>query len=249
MKRIAMLAAAVFGSGCVVSESPGVGGVNVYWTFEHLDSTGTYQPLNCAQAGVDTVRLDFSDGTTNTVACSQGGVDGVNVGNFIPGNYWVDVTGYRNGVAVPLYTTLSSVSFYVYAGSDATANATVSGIWSDLTLSPALFDCSGTSCVAYAFPACFNAAVDYVTYLVKDGAGITLAQGQVSCPSNSDPPNVSFTGTAGIDKDTLAIRMRGWQNTTPTPTLMSDSCTVSFNHFGNDVALIDIDFPIPSPCP
>ncbi len=247
MKRIALLAAAVFGSGCVVSESPGVGGVNVYWTFQHLDSTGTYQPLNCAQARVDTVRLDFSDGTANTVPCSQGGVDGVNVGNFLPGSYWVAVTGYRNGVAVALYTTLSSVSFYVYAGSDAIANATVPGIWSDLTLSAALFDCSVTPCVQYAFPSCGTANVNYLTYVVRDGFGISLAQGQVPCPSTEDPPSISFTGSGGIDKDTLSIRMQGWQ--TGVINLVLDSCTVSFNHFGNDVALIDIDFPIPSPCP
>lgn len=243
MKRIALLAAAMFGTGCVVSESPG--GVNIYWTFQHFDWTGTFQPLTCAQAGVDTVRLDFSDGTTTTVLCSQGGVDGVNVGNFAPGSYWVNVTGYRTGVGA-LYTS-GAVSFYVYSGSDAVANADVPGIPDNLELFPVLNGWNGSAYVPYSSPACTNAGINALTYVVKDGAGITLAQGQVSCTTN--PPSIQFLNPYWIDQDTLTIRMRGWLDTT----LVMDSCTTYFDHFGNDTGaygdVVDLYYPIPSPCP
>lgn len=246
MKRIALLAAAVFGTGCISGSS--WGGVNVYWTFQHFDWTGTFQPLNCAEAGVDTVQLDFSDGTTNVVPCSQSGVDGVNVGNFAPGSYWVNVTGFRNGVSVALYSS-GAVGFDVFAGSDSVANAFVPGIPGNLELFPVLYGWNGTSYTPYASPACTSAGIDSISYLVRDGAGITLAQSSVTCPTDQDPPSIQFLNPFWIDKDTLAIRMRGYQG----GSLVMDSCTTSFDHFGNDTGLfgdsVPLYFPIPSSCP
>ncbi len=237
MKRIALLAAAVLGTGCVSSVQSD--NVIVYWTFSHYDYTGTFQPLTCAQAGVGTVQLDFSDGFSTTLPCSQGGVQGATLGNFAPGGYWVNVTGFRSGPGA-LYTS-GAVYFNKYSGTDAVVNAEAQGIPGNLTLSPALFNAG----VQYPSPACTNALVDYVTYLVKDGANITLAQGQSPCVT--DPPDITFSGIYGIDKDTLAIRMQAWRTGDVAPVM--DSCTMYYNHFGaSDVALVDILYPIPSPC-
>lgn len=244
MKRIALLAAAVFGTGCLVSESSG--GVNVYWTFQHFDYTGTFQPLNCAEAGVDVVQLDFSDGSSNIVPCSQGGVDGVNVGNFVPGGYWVNVTGFRNGVTAALYTS-GAVTFDVFSGRDTVVNTYVPGIPGNLELFPVLYGWNGTSYTPFSSPACTNAGIDSVTYVVRDGVGITLAQGSVAC--TTDPPSIQFLNPYWIDKDTLAVRMRGYQNVS----LVMDSCTTSFDHFGNDTGafgdVVALYYPIPSVCP
>lgn len=249
MKRIALLTAAVLGTGCVSTvESTTVSGdsVTVYWTFAHFDYTGTFQTLNCAQAGVDTVQLDFSDGTTSMVPCSQGGVQGATALNFVPGGYWVNVTGLRSGRGA-LYTS-GGVTFTKYSGVDAVVSAEAQGIPADLELFPTLNGWNGSAFVPFPSPACTNGNTDYLTYVVRDGAGIILAQGQVNCVT--DPPSVLFSGANAIDKDTLAIRMKGWQ--TAGPTQVMDSCTVSFNHFANDTgsfgAAIDLFYPIPSPC-
>lgn len=252
MKRIALLAATVVAAGCVSNPPPPpppppVYGVDVivYWTFQHYDYTGTFQPLDCAQAGVDDVYLEFSDGYTTTVPCSQGGVDGVTVRDFIPGNYWVAVTGYRNGVLAPLYYS-GGVNFTKYDGTDAVVYADVPGIPGNLTLSSTLVGWNGSAYVPYPSPACVNGNTDFLTYEVRDGVGIVLAQGQVACSTN--PPDVVFSGASAIDKDDLAIRVKAWQNTAP-PTQVMDSCTVGFAHFGaNDVASINVYYPIPSPC-
>ncbi len=243
MKRIASLAAAALAAGCVSSAPPppppGID-VIVYWTFQHFDYTGTFQPLTCAQAGVDNVTIAFSDGYSETVPCTQAGVDGVRVLSFAPGGYWVTVTGYRNGRVPALYYS-GQVNFTKFDGADAVVYADVQGIPGDLTLDPALFNAG----VQYPSPACTNALVDYLTYRVRDGAGIVLAQGQVNCVT--DPPLITFSGTGGIDLDTLGIRMQAWR--TGDVAAVMDSCTVPFNHFGNDTALVDILYPIPSPCP
>lgn len=253
MKRLALLAAAALGAGCVSSTSTpplGYGGDNVivYWTFQHLDFNGVMQPMNCAQAGVDTVTVAFSDGFTQSVPCAQAGVDGVTVLSFAPAPYWVTVTGYRNGQATALYYS-GQVNFTKVAGVDAVVNANVPGVAGNLTLGPRLVGWSAATAtwVPYASPACANANVNSVSWSVKDGAGITLAQGSVSC-TGVDPPAIAFTGASAIDLDTLAVRMQAWQTGGTAPVM--DSCTLSVPHFGaNDVVgPIDIRFPIPVPC-
>jgi hypothetical protein len=199
--------------------------------------------MNCAQAGVDTVQLDFSDGTTSMVPCSQGGVQGATALNFAPGTYWVNVTGLRSGRA--LYSS-GGVTFTKYSGVDAVVSAEAQGLFADLDLFATLNGWNGTSYAPFGSPACTTGAVDYLTYVVRDGAGFILALGQVNCVT--DPPIIALSA---IDEDTLAIRMKGWQTTGPTQVM--DSCTVSFNHFGNDTgsfgAAIDLfGYPIPSPC-
>jgi hypothetical protein len=140
------------------------------------------------------------------------------------------------------------VTFAKYSGTDAVVTAEAQGIPANLELFPTLFGWDGVSSyVPYASPACVNGNTDYLSYVVKDGANVVLAQGQVNCVT--DPPSILFSGLSAIDKDTLSIRMQGWQLPT---TMVMDSCTVSFNHFANDTGLlgaaIDLFYPIPSPC-
>ncbi len=249
MKRSLLLAiAGLATAGCYVS-STSYDDVFVYWHFTHLDSTGINQPLSCAQAGVDDVFIEFSDGYSTTVPCSQSGVEGVTVLSFAPGLYWVRVTGYRSGQAAPLYD--GTADFTKLAGVNAVVDVDAPGIPGNLEVFPTLTGWNGTAYVPYASPACVTGNVDYLTYTVKDGAGLTLAQGQVAC--NTDPPSILFTGASAIDKDDLAIRMQGWQ-TGPPAVMVMDSCSVGFPHFGNnDVgglgAAIDLLFPIPAVCP
>lgn len=250
MKRSLLLAIAGLASaGCnTTSTTIPQDDAIVYWHWTHFDFTGTNQPLTCVQAGVDSVLIQFSDGYSATVPCSQGGVEGVTVLGFAPGPYSVQVTGYRNGQAAALY--YGTATFNKVLGANAIVDVATPGIPGDLQVFPTLTGLSGGVYVPYASPACVNGAVDFLTYTVKDGFGLTLAQGQVTC--TTDPPSILFSGASSIDKDDLAIRMRGWQNTVPA-TLVSDSCTVVFPHFGNsDIgaagAAIDLRFPIPAGC-
>lgn len=237
MKRIASLAAAALAAGCVSSSTPPVYGANVtvYPMFQHYDWTGTFQNLTCAQAGVDSMVVNFSDSSSYPYNyCTEAGLQ---FGGFAPGSYWVQVIGYRNGVAAPLYDS-GGVPFVV-GNVDLAVPADAQGIPGNLTLDPALFNTG----VQYPSPACSNALVDQVSYVVKDGAGVILAQGTVAC--TTDPPIITFSGLSAIDKDTLGIRMQALRS----GVVVMDSCTMSFNHFGaSDTALVDILYPIPSPC-
>ncbi len=250
MKRSLLLAIAGLAvSGCYTSPTPPPqDDVFVYWHWTHFDYTGTNQPLTCAQAGVDDVFIEFSDGYSTTVPCSQGGVEGVTVLSFAPGPYWVQVTGYRSGQPAALY--YGTVNFNKVAGVNAVVDVDGPGIPGNLQVFPRLTGLSGGVYLPYASPACVNGNVDYLTYTVLDGAGVSLAQGQLTC--TTDPPSVLFTGASAIDKDDLAIRMQGWQVGPPDVVVM-DSCTVGFPHFGdNDTgssgAAIDLLFPIPVGC-
>lgn len=250
MKRSLLLViAGLAASGCYSSPAPAPQeDVIVYWHFTHFDSNGANQPLTCAQAGVDYLFLQFSDGYSTNVPCSQLGVEGVTVLSFAPGAYSVQVTGYRNGVSAALY--YGTVGFNKVSGINAVVDVPCPGIPGNLQVFPTLTGWNGTAYVAYASPQCTNGNVDYLTYTVRDGVGILLAQGQVTCAAGSDPPSILFTGASAIDKDDVFIRMQGFQ--TPS-TLVMDSCSVSFPHFGdNDVgssgAFVNLLFPIPGTC-
>jgi len=170
------------------------------------------------------------------------------VHSFASGPYWVKVTGYRDLQPAALY--YGTVDFNKFAGVNAVVDVTAPGIPGNLEVFPRLTGLSGGVYVPYPSPACVSGNVDFLTYTVKDGAGLTLAEGQVAC--NTNPPSILFTGASAIDKDDLAIRMQGWQTGTPAVMVM-DSCSVAFPHFGdNDVAglgaAIDLLFPIPAVC-
>lgn len=246
MKRIVLLAAAL-AAGCVSEPPPPPLGDNVivYTTFLRYDWQGTFHPMNCAQAGVDIVVYDFSDGSSETYPCTDFGQP--MLGGFAPGSWWVTATGYRNGQAAALYYS-GGVYFTKVAGVDAVVQVDVQGTTGNLTLAPRLVGWNGTAWIPYAFPACGTANVDSITYVAADGIGIIVAQGELICAATGDPPTVTYSGVNAIDKDDLAIRMQAWQDTVP-PTLVMDSCTVGFPHFGaNDVAPVDLYYPIPSPC-
>jgi hypothetical protein len=244
MKRSLLLAiAGLATAGCYVS-STSYDDVFVYWHFTHLDSTGINQPLSCAQAGVDDVFIEFSDGYSTTVPCSQSGVEGVTVLSFAPGLYSVNVTGYRNGEVAALY--YGTVDFTKVAGVNAVVDVDAPGIFSDLALQPVLNGWNGSAYTEYPSPACVNALIDHVRYEVKDGANVILATGEVPCVT--DPPVISFLGTSGIDKDDLSIRLQGKY----LGAVVMDSCTgtTSYPHFANDSFAIDVfGNPVPGTCP
>jgi hypothetical protein len=247
MKRSLLLAiAGLVASGCYSSNTsyPASDAANVYWHWTHLAYTGTDQPLSCAQAGVDSVFIQFSDGFSETVPCSQLGVEGVQVVGFAPGTYSVSVTGYRTGQPAPLF--YGTIGFTKPVGADVNVDVPAPGIYGDLTLQPVLKGWNGTAYTAYLSPACGNAAIDHVTYHVTDGAGVILATGAVACVT--DPPAIAFVGTSGIDRDDLFIRLQG----TSLGSIVMDSCSgaISYPHFGSDSFAIDVfGNPIPASCP
>jgi hypothetical protein len=242
MKRSLMLAIAGLAvTGCYTS-STSYDNVLVSWQFTHFDFTGTNQPLTCAQAGVDGVLIEFSDGYSLTASCSQSGVP---VPGFAPGLYTVAVTGFRTGQIAPLY--YGTANFTKFAGADAVVDVAAPGIFSDLVLQPVLNGWNGSAYTPYTSPACSNALIDHVSYEVRDGANVILATGQVPCLTN--PPAISFLGTNGIDKDNLSIRLQGKY----LGAVVMDSCngTTSYPHFlGSDSFTIDLfGNPVPGTCP
>jgi hypothetical protein len=247
MKRSLLLViTGLAAAGCYSSNTsyPSTDDAIVYWHWTHLDSAGTNQPLTCAHAGVDSVFIQFSDGYSATVPCSQQGVEGVTVLGFAPGSYSVNVTGYRTGQPAALY--YGTATFDKFSGVNAIVDVATPGIFSDLTLQPVLKGWNGTAYTAYTSPACSNALIDHVSYEVRDGFGIILANGEVPCVT--DPPAIAFLSGNGIDKDDLSIRLQGKD----LGTVVMDSCTgtTSYPHFANDSFAIDVfGNPIPATCP
>jgi hypothetical protein len=242
MRRIALaLAAAVLGSGCIVTDSsPGYGDLNVYWEFVRTKiATGyptvLYDPVDqaptgtgsCVESGVDTVRVTFPDGSFIDWDCRHQGVQGVTAQQVPAGSYSVRVTGYRGANA--LYDSTQTVS--VPDGGVRDATVQVAGIPSNLAVNAHFLSSNGS--LEYA--TCTAALVAEVSYSLVDWAGTVVATGTVNC-SDPTPPGVDFVNADALDRDRYAIRMQGFASSTATTPDFDSASTAIFVGANNCVA-------------
>lgn len=244
MKRFALLAAAVLGTGCVVEEvpPPAIPG----WA--------------CPESGVDYVVVTYPGGALvdpgmPTIPCVYNYVQGATFQGFGPGTWNFVVTGYQNvqgGVAV--YSSPVSVTVpapggdvilywdfvrYDYLGNpitpyyDAIADcpyvacrtAHVAGIPDDLDIYANFVNANGSATIGTycADPAVL---VDTITYTLVDHAGTSVASGQMDCGTALAQAGIAFRVALnqGIDRDVYFLRAQGLVGG-PTGTVEFDSAT------------------------
>ena len=247
MKRLALaVSTMLLGSGCIVSSNnpaPAVptGAVDASWIFVRTKANTSTVSYSCGLAGIDTVGLDFSSGWSTQVACSNGGFDGATIGGVPAGAaQTVTVTGYRSGHA--LYAS-QFTGVDVPVGGATPLSASVYGLYDDLNVNALFRSYSGA--YVSSWTTCAGSGVAKLTYSIQDYAGTYVAVGTVNC---TDPyaPGVSFTGNAGLDRDTYTIRMQGFPSGSSVETF--DSATTyfgstsanycsgqPFNHYGPNI--------------
>ncbi len=261
MKRMLLFAVAALASSCTIGPSgPPAGDLNLYWDFQRakLDGTTVGYDTNptpggssraCAQSGVDTISIAYSDGTlvdpsTASIPCIFAdavtpGVQGATIPAMAAGVHDLVLTGYQG--SVPTYQ--ASVTVTVVEGRQVDYSVTLPGIQDDLDVYARFWDRYGTT---EAWTSCGTgtggADVQTLTYNLIDGAGTSVASGNVACV---DPAGLSFrvANGKGVDRDVYTIRLQAFRTGTPTPildtatTALSPQCSApSFGHWGSDVA-------------
>jgi hypothetical protein len=207
--------------------------VVVYWEFDRhtwidgvagtvrYDAAVNWPPgtgsRNCPEAGVDFVTVADGNGNplTGNVPCVNQAVQGVVLSGFPGANtYWV--TGWRSGVAAPLYR--GSVTINVVNGQPTFDTAIAAGIPSDLTVSAIL---GGVT-----FPFCGNAGVNELDGWVQDGAGTLVWRDFVTC-GLQDPPGISF---GPVDRDDLSLWMDAVGPSGGSQAILFSRCRFQFPH-------------------
>jgi len=256
MKRILLLAVTALGSSCTIGPSgPPTGELTLYWDFQRakLDGTTVGYDTNpspggasraCPESGVDTIAVAYSDGTlvdpsAGAIPCIFGdaynpGVQGATIPGLPSGVHDLVVTGYHGSAA----TFEGAFQVTVVEGRQVEYAVTLPGIPDDLDVYARFMNQYGT---AEPWTTCATAVVDTLTFHLVDGAGTSVASGQVSCV---DPAGVSFrvAQSRGIDRDSYTIRMVGYQNGVTPPvfdsatTALVPTCSAqTFAHYGSDI--------------
>jgi len=94
-RALVLLPMAAIASGCYVAP-PCDPVANVYWTFTVPGLNGVQ---NCAQAGIDTIRVFVDGGLVQTVPCSGPAADGIQLVGFGPGTRLLQLDAYSGGVS------------------------------------------------------------------------------------------------------------------------------------------------------
>lgn len=243
MKRLAaVLAAAVLGTGCLVtSDDVDHGSVNLYWDFVRnapalaapsvivYDDTDVGSPDGaCDQSAVDFVTVDSPVGQV-VVDCVYGGVEGVGLDGLPEGTRSFRVRGWRT-------IGLSDYAVYDRTFSLQVAGLTVTDHFLDVTGVSEPLDMFGylafgtppgetdyTSCAA-AIPA-GSAVPPNIGFEVRDVYGTLVDDGFVGC---SDPlPALVFAGS--LELDDFKVRMIGYR--AEDDAVVFDSCWYDLAHF------------------
>jgi len=232
MRRLAAVtAAAVLGSGCIVTDSsPSPGSINLYWDFvrnapaqtggtvfydDTLVGTGTGP---CAQSGVETIVFDTPAGP-GSVACVYGGVQGVTIDGLDSGTQTVSVQGWRHIGGVNTLVFAQSVQVNVPSGGVRDVYVDVAAVAANLDV-VAYLDYSGGT-----YASCDVALNPEIDYVLVDGAGTTIEDvvAAVTCPGTTPIAAGLFVRTGALDLDNYTIRMKGYTGAPATRTF--DSCT------------------------
>lgn len=189
--------------------------VTVYWEFERytfIDGVEGFLPYDanvnwppgtgnraCPQSGVDFVTIadGFGNQLTGSIRCVNQSVQGAVLAGFEGPNTYV-VTGWRNGVAVPLYQ--GQVTIQVVNGIPTFGTAIAAGIPDLLTVDAILADANSGPA---GYPNCGLAVIQRFDAALRDGLGSLIWRNPVSCAANN-VPGVSF---GLVDRDNIVLWM------------------------------------------
>ncbi len=251
MRRLAALAAVslALASGCT-SAPPPLTEVDVYWEFQRytlidgVEGTVPYdQDVNwppgtpdgrCPQSGVDYVTIADAQGNpiTGNVPCINGSVQGAMLSGFPgPNTYWV--TGWRRGVAPPLYT--GSVTVNVVNGTPTFGTAIAAGIPSNLIIDMVLPPNNPATAT------CGSANVDSFDGWLVDGAGTLVWKNTIPCA----PQYIPSIQYGAVDRDDLYA----WIDVYRGPNLLWSKCNYGFGHYRDDLFSLTMDTGICLPAP
>ena len=250
---------AIATSACGPAPAPPASEVAVYWEFErttYIDTVVDFVPYdaavnwppgtgdrNCPQAGVDYVTITdgFGNPLTGDVPCVNQSVQGALLLGFPGPNTYV-VTGWRFGVALPLYQ--GQVTITVTDGIPTYGTAIAVGIPSDLTIDMVLAD----PAVPLGYPTCGLAGVDQFQGWVEDGFGTLVWRNLVDCGPNF-MPSIQY---GPVDRDALVIWIDTYDNRFVPPDIPWSKCAYPFDHLKTDIFSLPMDFGppcVPAPPP
>lgn len=244
MKRLAVVLAAVLGTGCYVSSSyapppPPAGTLDIAWSFMRTlnDGAGTQVAHHCSNAGIDTVVVDTAAGSS-ALPCADAAGDGGAVA-LPPGTYNVVVTAYRGGSGgVALYSAqFPGVS--VVENQVTSLTAPLNAFFNQFQINADFQDLAGT----IAYPTCASAGVTTYSFHLVDYAGTSVySSGNIPC---TDPPGITFGASNPVDLDAYTIRVVAFGPTYSFDSAVSPGCTSPvFLHYGLDVGASAWNLPV-----
>jgi hypothetical protein len=261
MTRIAaVLAAAVLGSGCIITSEDSQGTVNVYWDFvrnapaqpggfviydEDLVGSGNSA---CPQSGVELVDVTSPNGTAS-VTCTYGGVQGITFDNVTEGSRTFRVRGWRNVGGADRLVYDHSVTASVVGGASVDVIIDVEPVMADIDLVAFYTNVAGTP---FTYNTCNEAQNPDTTYQLWDSFGTLVDEATVGCPAGASALALPIIiGT--LDLDTYTTRLQGF-TTFVDPVF--DSCTsnaakyLEFDHFTDHTGAgrVEIDLFTPPSC-
>jgi hypothetical protein len=252
MSRIAtaVLASLLATAACGPAPAPPATEVAVYWEFERTtyidgvvgfvsyDADVNWPPGTadraCPQSGVDYVTIADAYGNplTGSVPCVNQAVQGALLLGFPGPNTYV-VTGWRAGVAQPLY--LGQVTIDVVGGVPTYGTAIAPGIPSDLTIDMVLADpASGPG----GYATCGQAGVDQFKGWVEDGFGTLVWRNVIDC-GPSFMPSIQY---GPVDRDDLFIWIDTYDNRFVPAEIPWSKCDFAFPHLKTDFFSLPMDF-------
>lgn len=256
MNRTAAIAlAALLASACGPTSPPLVD-VTVYWEFDRntfVDGVIGFVPYDtlvnrppgsgtrCPDSGVDFVVVADAAGNplTGSVPCINQSVQGVTILGF-QGTATYLVTGWRNGVDVPLYS--GEVTINAVPGAFNFGTAIAAGIPSDLTIDMVLVD-SGSGPAGYR--TCGLAGVDQFQGWVEDGFGTLVWRNVVDC-GPSFMPSIQY---GPVDRDDLFIWIDTYDNRFTPAVIPWSICDFGFGHFRTNLFSLPIPLGVCTPDP
>ncbi len=247
MKRIALLAAAVLGTGCVSTiEAPG--DVAIYWDFlRHTTAAPGYVYYDtnlspggpdgaCSQARVGYVQVtdlygNLIDPMTPWISCVYQGVQGAKFLGFSPGSYTFVVHAFAGTypTGTEVYTGQSTVN--VSGGGLNSVTITAEGVQGNLVVTATLFD--GTT----TYTTCGAAGVQWFDFWIEDFVGTLIDSGSASCAANQTP-GVTVGPT---DLGVLYLWINAVRTTTVPEQIIFTRCQYGINFYtaGNYTVALD----------
>ncbi len=257
MKRTAAIALAALASAACGPTSPPLVDVTVYWEFDRntlIDGVVDFVPYDtlvnwppgtgnrsCPDSGVDFVVVSDPAGNpiSGSVPCINQSVQGVTVLGFQgPATYLV--TGWRNGVAQPLFS--GEVTINAVPGAFNFGTAIAAGIPSSLTIDMVLVDsASGPA----GYQTCGLAGVDQFQGWVEDGLGTLVWRNVIEC-GPSFMPSIQY---GPVDRDDLFIWIDTYDNRFNPAVIPWSICDFGFGHFQNNLFSLPIPQGVCTPDP
>ena len=258
-RTIAFAVAAFVAAGCGPAPAP-LTSVTVYWEFDRntfIDGVSGFIPYDtfvnwppgtgsraCPQSGVSVVDVTDLNGNllASAVPCVNQSVQGVVLSGF-PGNNTYVVTGWRAGVAAPLYrgqVTVTVGNGVFTCGTFDCGTAIAAGIPDLLTVDAILAD----AIAPQGYANCGQAGIQRFDAWLEDGLGSVVwraaGSSAVRC-GLSDPPGVSF---GSVDRDQLTLWMDAIDERGTTPAIIWSRCGFAFPHVPGRESRFSLSLPL-----